>query len=121
MCFPHTVNVLLYLVHSQRENLALKSTASPNVTAGLIKGGLLLCSCSHFYILREKKKEQEREELWKRLDELKISKSQNNSHGIVNSENINNNNNQSEERNSAVTSATDNVNTHTESSDHIAK
>ncbi|KAF4082530.1 hypothetical protein AMELA_G00152570 [Ameiurus melas] len=69
---------------------------------------------------REKKKEQEREELWKRLDELNISKSQSNSHGIVNSENSNNNNNnQSEEQNSSVISATDSVNTHT--TDHCAK
>ncbi|XP_060773874.1 serine/threonine-protein phosphatase 2A 56 kDa regulatory subunit alpha isoform [Neoarius graeffei] len=65
---------------------------------------------------REKKKEQEREELWKRLDELRISKSQNNNHGILNS-----NNNQSEERNSSVISATDTVNMHTHNTDHWAK
>uniref|UniRef100_A0AAZ3PDJ6 Serine/threonine protein phosphatase 2A regulatory subunit n=1 Tax=Oncorhynchus tshawytscha TaxID=74940 RepID=A0AAZ3PDJ6_ONCTS len=47
---------------------------------------------------REKKKEQEREELWKKLDELKLSDAaalvQNNSHGLQNAaQNINNNNN----------------------------
>ncbi|XP_053469538.1 serine/threonine-protein phosphatase 2A 56 kDa regulatory subunit alpha isoform [Ictalurus furcatus] len=70
---------------------------------------------------REKKKEQEREELWKRLDELKVSKSQSNSHGIANSENSNNNNNQSEEQNSSAISATDGVNTHAHKTDHCAK
>ncbi|MCI4389575.1 hypothetical protein PGIGA_G00099730 [Pangasianodon gigas] len=70
---------------------------------------------------REKKKEQEREELWKKLEELKISKSQNNSHGLLNSENSNNNNNQSEEQNSSVITATDSVNTHTHNTDHCAK
>ncbi|XP_047657588.1 serine/threonine-protein phosphatase 2A 56 kDa regulatory subunit alpha isoform isoform X2 [Tachysurus fulvidraco] len=67
---------------------------------------------------REKKKEQEREELWKRLDELKLV---NNSHGILISENSNNNNNQSEEQNSSVISATDSISTHTHSTDHCAK
>ncbi|KAK2864188.1 hypothetical protein Q7C36_003342 [Tachysurus vachellii] len=67
---------------------------------------------------REKKKEQEREELWKRLDELKIV---NNSHGILISENSNNNNNQSEEQHSSVISATDSISTHTHYTDHCAK
>ncbi|KAK3516872.1 hypothetical protein QTP70_028188 [Hemibagrus guttatus] len=70
---------------------------------------------------REKKKEQEREELWKRLDELKISKSQNNSHDILISENSNNNNNQSEEQNSSAITATHGVSTHTHYTDHCAK
>ncbi|TSK58187.1 Serine/threonine-protein phosphatase 2A 56 kDa regulatory subunit alpha isoform [Bagarius yarrelli] len=61
---------------------------------------------------REKKKEQEREALWKRLDELKVSESQNNSHGIPIPENRKNNNSQSEEQNSSsVSTATDSVNT----------
>uniref|UniRef100_A0A7N6B3A7 Serine/threonine protein phosphatase 2A regulatory subunit n=1 Tax=Anabas testudineus TaxID=64144 RepID=A0A7N6B3A7_ANATE len=45
---------------------------------------------------REKKKEQERDELWKKLDELKISNTtlvQNNSHGLSSVQNNNNNNN----------------------------
>uniref|UniRef100_A0A4W5PBN1 Serine/threonine protein phosphatase 2A regulatory subunit n=1 Tax=Hucho hucho TaxID=62062 RepID=A0A4W5PBN1_9TELE len=46
---------------------------------------------------REKKKEQEREELWKKLDELKLSDAaalvQNNSHGLQNAAQNNNNNN----------------------------
>ncbi|KAK0136451.1 Serine/threonine-protein phosphatase 2A regulatory subunit alpha isoform [Merluccius polli] len=44
---------------------------------------------------REKKKEQEREELWKKLDELQISYSglaHSNSHGLQNANNNNNNN-----------------------------
>ncbi|XP_030576852.1 serine/threonine-protein phosphatase 2A 56 kDa regulatory subunit alpha isoform isoform X2 [Archocentrus centrarchus] len=45
---------------------------------------------------REKKKEQEREELWKNLEELKLSNKplvQNNSHGLPSVQNNNNNNN----------------------------
>ncbi|KAM6915441.1 serine/threonine-protein phosphatase 2A 56 kDa regulatory subunit alpha isoform [Xenentodon cancila] len=45
---------------------------------------------------REKKKEQERDELWKKLDELKLSNAtlvQNNSHGPVGVQNNNNNSN----------------------------
>uniref|UniRef100_A0A8C9T6G9 Serine/threonine protein phosphatase 2A regulatory subunit n=1 Tax=Scleropages formosus TaxID=113540 RepID=A0A8C9T6G9_SCLFO len=45
---------------------------------------------------REKKKEQEREELWKKLDELQIKgtlEAQSNSHGLQNAQNNNNNNN----------------------------
>ncbi|KAG9344647.1 hypothetical protein JZ751_010332 [Albula glossodonta] len=47
---------------------------------------------------REKKKEQEREELWKKLDELRIKQVpdvQNNSHSLQNAHNNNNNNNNS--------------------------
>lgn len=47
-------------------------------------------------LFREKKKEQERDELWKKLDELKISNTtlvQNNSHGLSSVQNNNNNNN----------------------------
>lgn len=51
------------------------------------------CLC----LSREKKKEQEREELWKKLDELKLSDAaalvQNNSHGLQNAAQNNNNNN----------------------------
>lgn len=45
---------------------------------------------------REKKREQEREELWKKLEELRLSNTalvQNNSHGLQNAQNNNNNNN----------------------------
>ncbi|XP_028997531.1 serine/threonine-protein phosphatase 2A 56 kDa regulatory subunit alpha isoform [Betta splendens] len=45
---------------------------------------------------REKMKEQERDELWKKLDELRISNrtlAQNNSHGLQSVQNNNNNNN----------------------------
>uniref|UniRef100_A0AAQ5Y5N6 Serine/threonine protein phosphatase 2A regulatory subunit n=1 Tax=Amphiprion ocellaris TaxID=80972 RepID=A0AAQ5Y5N6_AMPOC len=44
---------------------------------------------------REKKKEQERDELWKKLDELRLSNTalvQNNSHGLPSVQNNNNNN-----------------------------
>uniref|UniRef100_A0AAQ4Q8U8 Serine/threonine protein phosphatase 2A regulatory subunit n=1 Tax=Gasterosteus aculeatus aculeatus TaxID=481459 RepID=A0AAQ4Q8U8_GASAC len=47
---------------------------------------------------REKKKEQERDELWKKLDELRLSNAalvQNNSHGLLGVQNNNNNNNNS--------------------------
>ncbi|KAM9435210.1 serine/threonine-protein phosphatase 2A 56 kDa regulatory subunit alpha isoform [Clarias gariepinus] len=67
---------------------------------------------------REKKKEQEREELWKKLDELKISKNPNNSHGILNS---NNNNNQAEKQNSSFSTATDSANTQTHHNDQYTK
>ncbi|XP_031717384.1 serine/threonine-protein phosphatase 2A 56 kDa regulatory subunit alpha isoform isoform X1 [Anarrhichthys ocellatus] len=53
---------------------------------------------------REKKKEQERDELWKKLDELRLSSGalvQNNSHGLpsVHNNNNNNNNNNSDSSN----------------------
>ncbi|CAB1342699.1 unnamed protein product [Coregonus sp. 'balchen'] len=56
---------------------------------------------------REKKKEQEREELWKKLDELKLSDAaalvQNNSHELQNNNSNNNNNQQdNQEKGTAV-------------------
>jgi len=62
---------------------------------------------------REKKKEQERDELWKNLDELKLSNAalvQNNSHGlpsIQNNNNNNSNNNNDNQDNSADAAAVD--------------
>lgn len=47
------------------------------------------------FLHREKKKEQERDELWKKLEELKLSNTtlvQNNSHGLPSVQNNNNNN-----------------------------
>lgn len=49
-----------------------------------------------FCFPREKKKEQERDELWRKLEELKLSSSagvQNNSHRLPAVQNNNNNNN----------------------------
>ncbi|XP_036438107.1 serine/threonine-protein phosphatase 2A 56 kDa regulatory subunit alpha isoform isoform X2 [Colossoma macropomum] len=60
---------------------------------------------------REKKKEQEREELWKKLEELRlseISKNQNNTHGLQNS---NNNNSSGEPEDHSRISTTDSINT----------
>uniref|UniRef100_A0A8C7SJ12 Serine/threonine protein phosphatase 2A regulatory subunit n=1 Tax=Oncorhynchus mykiss TaxID=8022 RepID=A0A8C7SJ12_ONCMY len=55
---------------------------------------------------REKKKEQEREELWKKLDELKLSDAaalvQNNSHGLQNNNSNNNNHQENQEKGTAV-------------------
>uniref|UniRef100_A0A674E3E8 Serine/threonine protein phosphatase 2A regulatory subunit n=1 Tax=Salmo trutta TaxID=8032 RepID=A0A674E3E8_SALTR len=55
---------------------------------------------------REKKKEQEREELWKKLDELKLSDAaalvQNNSHGLQNNNSNNNNHQGNQEKGTAV-------------------
>ncbi|KAI3364200.1 hypothetical protein L3Q82_011014 [Scortum barcoo] len=51
---------------------------------------------------REKKKEQERDELWKKLEELRLSNStlvQNNSHGLPGVQNNNNNNNSNNNNN----------------------
>lgn len=51
---------------------------------------------------REKKKEQERDELWKKLDELRLSNAalvQNNSHGLPSVQNNNNNNNSNNNNN----------------------
>uniref|UniRef100_A0A665WHK1 Serine/threonine protein phosphatase 2A regulatory subunit n=1 Tax=Echeneis naucrates TaxID=173247 RepID=A0A665WHK1_ECHNA len=51
---------------------------------------------------REKKKEQERDELWKKLDELRLSNPalvQNNSHGLLRVQNNNNNNNNNSSNN----------------------
>ncbi|XP_062857755.1 serine/threonine-protein phosphatase 2A 56 kDa regulatory subunit alpha isoform [Trichomycterus rosablanca] len=62
---------------------------------------------------RELKKGQEREELWRKLDALKISKSQNNSHGLSNSINTNNNNNNLGDRDSVAVSSSHSVHTHT--------
>ncbi|KAI4895797.1 hypothetical protein NFI96_004492 [Prochilodus magdalenae] len=62
---------------------------------------------------REKKKEQEREELWKKLEELrlsKISKIQNNTHGLQNSNN-NNNNSSNEPEDHLSISTMDSINT----------
>uniref|UniRef100_A0A8C7FNS5 Serine/threonine protein phosphatase 2A regulatory subunit n=1 Tax=Oncorhynchus kisutch TaxID=8019 RepID=A0A8C7FNS5_ONCKI len=63
---------------------------------------------------REKKKEQEREELWKKLDELKLSDAaalvQNNSHGLQNAaqnNNSNNNNHQENQEKGTAVIATD--------------
>lgn len=59
-----------------------------------------------FFPPREKIKEQERDELWKKLDELKLSRAsvvQNNSHGVsavLNNNNSNNNNNGTQESSS---------------------
>ena len=56
----------------------------------------VLFSISVVCPLREKKKEQERDEMWKQLDELRLSHNalvQNNSHGLQNVQNNNNNNN----------------------------
>lgn len=50
-------------------------------------------------VYREKKKEQEREELWKKLDDLQIKKAlgaQSNSHGLQNLHSNTNNNNSNE-------------------------
>ncbi|KAL7871411.1 hypothetical protein SRHO_G00063940 [Serrasalmus rhombeus] len=61
---------------------------------------------------REKKKEQEREELWKKLEELRlseISKNQNNTHGLENSNN--NNNSSSKPEDHSRISTTDSINT----------
>ncbi|KAG7509452.1 serine serine/threonine-protein phosphatase 2A 56 kDa regulatory subunit alpha isoform isoform X1 [Solea senegalensis] len=58
---------------------------------------------------REKKKEQERDDLWKKLDELRLSKAtliQNNSHGLSSVQNNNNNNN----NNSSSSSSSNNDN-----------
>ena len=58
----------------------------------------VLFSISVVCPLREKKKEQERDEMWKQLDELRLSHNalvQNNSHGLQNVQNNNNNNNNS--------------------------
>lgn len=66
---------------------------------------------------REKKKEQEREELWKNLDELKLSKIhriQNNTHGLQNSSSNNNNgNSEPEDHSSLAFSTTDSINPET--------
>lgn len=62
---------------------------------------------------REKKKEQEREELWKNLEELKLSNKpmvQNNSHGlpsVQNNNNNNSNNSENQDRSAAAVTAND--------------
>lgn len=61
---------------------------------------------------REKKKEQEREELWKKLDDLRLSETQNNCHGLPNAQNNNNNSNNNansnhHDKNATSHSATD--------------
>ena len=59
-------------------------------------------SISSLSVSREKKKEQERDELWKKLDELRLSSSalvQNNSHGLPGVQNNNNNNNNNSNNN----------------------
>lgn len=67
---------------------------------------------------RERKKELDREELWRKLNELEMSRTQNN-HGLLNSEYRNNNNDKkaADQAGSAL-SATNRVNTHNVSS-HI--
>ncbi|XP_031437024.1 serine/threonine-protein phosphatase 2A 56 kDa regulatory subunit alpha isoform [Clupea harengus] len=65
---------------------------------------------------REKKKEQEREELWKQLDELRLRETQNNSHGAPNAQNNNNNNANANhhDKNTATVAAHDGIGTATE-------
>ncbi|XP_036405467.1 serine/threonine-protein phosphatase 2A 56 kDa regulatory subunit alpha isoform [Megalops cyprinoides] len=60
---------------------------------------------------REKKKEQEREELWKKLEELRIQHTsgvQNNSHSLQNAQNNNNNNNNNNINNNSSSSSSSN-------------
>lgn len=62
------------------------------------------------YLPREKKKEQERDELWKKLEELRLSNTtlvQNNSHGLQSVQNNNNNNNNSNNNNDNQDKAAD--------------
>lgn len=60
---------------------------------------LFICECSsdlNCDLGREKKKEQERDELWKKLEELKLDNStlfQNNSYRVLSVQNNNNSNN----------------------------
>lgn len=59
---------------------------------------------------REKKKEQERDELWKKLDQFKLGNAplvQNNSHSIPSVQNNNNNNNSNNESQEATSTPSD--------------
>lgn len=58
------------------------------------------CLCVNCDLDREKKKEQERDELWKKLEELKLDSSslfQNNSHRILSVQNNSNNSNNNDD------------------------